>query len=148
MKKFKFALQALLDHRVKLEESAQAHLAHELKQLKDLEEMRDYLLAEASQVKNYGEMTNVAALQSRVYANQYSASIMDEIVIKLDAIDKQKNNVQVARNLLLEATQNKKALEIHKENLFLEWKKQRKKFETSQLDDLASQSAFYKASHT
>lgn len=144
MKKFKFTLQALLNHRIQIEESAQAELARALQSLRELEEMRDLLIEEAASVKQYGEMTDVTALQSRVYANQYANSVIGELTHKLDAIDKQKHNVNEARQVLVKATQDKKALEIHKENLHLEWKRARKKFETNMLDDLASQAAFYK----
>lgn len=139
MKKFQFTLQALLDHRQRLEEEAQGTLAKELGQLKELEDMKDLLLGEAAQAKQYDQLNTIVDLQNRQYALQYSNTLLNQVAIKLEAIDKQKAAVEWARNNLVKATQDKKALETHKENLHLEWKKKRKKWETNQLDEQTSQ---------
>ena len=139
MKKFQFTLQALLDHRQRLEEEAQSTLAKEVGVLQDLENMRDLLLKEAAHATQYEKLNTLIDLQNRQYALQYSHTLLDQVSIKIEAIDKQKAAVTWARNALVKATQDKKVLEIHKDNLHQEWKKKRRKWETNQTDEQTSQ---------
>ena len=143
MKKFKFTLQTLLDHRENLEEEAKSHLAHEMAVKRELEETRDLLMNEVHSAKEFETVISAEDLQNRMHRLHYASSVMREVVLKQEAIQKQKHNIELAREALVTASQKKRVLEIHKENLKTQWKKERKKFEINFLDEVSSQ-AFVK----
>ena len=141
MAQFTFRYETLLQHRRNLEDHAQRHLAERVRtrmiltdQLGQMQEdigrskgdLSDALVGriDLSRVGDFTRFNAQATLRGR------------QLVKRLAELHSQ---VEAARQQLLTATQQRKALEVLRDKDLAAWKRQQERRETAELDELASQ---------
>lgn len=138
---FRFRFQAVLDHRKLVEEQRQRELAICLRHKAELEN----LLRQTQQTLRGNKQQLADALTGRIdmsqlggyarYANHMTVKGMG-VVRRIAAAEQQ---AEQARARLLEATKRVKALELLRDRELAQWKKQQRKAEDAQLDEVAVQ---------
>jgi flagellar FliJ protein len=137
-KRFVFRLQALLEHREQIEKEKQQVLAECLQRLSVLEENLTSRMAELQNMWTERKKYGFVNAETSMMHLSYTALLKDKIQEKKIEVDQYKNIVHAARMDLIEASKQKKALEILKENQQNEFKKAEKLKETKFLDELAN----------
>lgn len=139
---FRFRYQSLLEHRRHVEEQRQRELAQRLQRRRELENM----LTEAQSTIRENKHELAESLRGRVDMSQlgmfarYSVHMAGRGMHVVRHIAAAQQEVDKAREELLHATQQVKALELLRDREHAQWKKQQKKKEDQQLDELAVQS--------
>ncbi|NLE02352.1 MAG: flagellar export protein FliJ [Fibrobacter sp.] len=142
MKKFNFTLQSLLDIRLRKEDEIKLMLAKKINQIQQSfaiqNEIHDKLRdLQETEKKRRKETENVSLLKASVaYRFKLKADLI-EIVRKIDTLKNEADNI---RAKLTEATKQRRAIEILKENKFSEWKKEQNDLEQKFIDDISQQS--------
>ncbi len=156
MIKPQYRLQTLLEIRERKKEEAEHELglalaAHkkEVDKQKELEEELARMIAKREQRKReYAEkaMRGEMSAQDVVTASIYIDRLKEQEEAQKNAIEAQKavvaqklEELNVARQNLVKATQELKALEKHKEKFYEEWKKEQQAKEEDAMDELAQQ---------
>jgi flagellar FliJ protein len=141
MPRFHFRLQVLLDHRRRIEDECQRELAKSLRGrmiLQDqLRQMRQTIVDAKRQLGQglVGRVDLDAVGQFARYSGQ-STQRAQQIVVKLAAGERQ---IAAARDRLLTATRNRKALELLEERQRRAWRQEQDRREAAALDELAVQ---------
>ena len=155
-KKPEYRLQALLEMRERKKEEAEKTLgealaAHkiEVEKQKQMElELARMIARREQKRREYAEksMRGEMAAQDVIGANTYIKRLIEQEELQKNAIEAQKAVVEykkkeldAARQAVVVATQELKALEKHKEKLFEEWKKEQQAKEEETMDELAQQ---------
>ncbi len=150
MKKFRFKLQALLNYREKLEEDAKAALGKEVQKedvmRRELDAMDEERHAIAHEQSSLFSM-NVGGEQYMQFI-RYQQDLFNRIGLKIEEIKQQRVQVEEKRQLLIKATQNKKALDIIRDKKKAEFKKEQNMVETKFLDDISQRKVFFQKRDT
>lgn len=142
MAKFRFNLQAVLNHRQILEEQAQRDLGEAMQQrVRLLNSIREQQETIQQSKQNLGE-----GLRGRVdldsigrfaaYAGQVRIRA-HHLVQELAVAEKQ---IEARRDALLQATKARKALELLRDRQLAQWKQDGERKEAAALDEFAAQS--------
>lgn len=141
MARFVFRFETLLDQRRRLEDERQRDLAKLLRQRMIFEDELGRIQQTITQSKH--EMAgalvgkvDLSAVASFARFSGQAAQRAREIVIRLAALQ---NQVNAARQKLLEATRARRALELLRDRHLQQWKKHQQRREARQIDELNSQ---------
>lgn len=140
MAKFQFRFQTLLAHHRRVEDQRQRDLAQHLRkrmilhdQVRDMQNtIRDSKRSMADGLIGQVDLTRVG--QFARYSG-HAAQRARQIVVRLAAVEKQ---IVDARALLLEATKQRKALELLRDKHEAQWRYEQNRREVNELDELAS----------
>ncbi len=140
MAKFQFRFQTLLAHHRRVEDQRQRDLAQHLRtrmilhdQIRDMQDtIRDSKRSMADGLIGSVDLTRVG--QFARYSG-HAAHRARQIVVKLAALEKE---IEAARQLLLEATKQRKALELLRDKHEAQWRYEQNRRETNELDELAT----------
>ncbi|MEM6855268.1 MAG: flagellar export protein FliJ [Planctomycetota bacterium] len=141
MAQFEFRYESLLQHRRNLEDQAQRQMAERVRtQMILTEQLRSMQTQITESKRDLGDALIGKIDLSRVGEfTRYNADSTvrgRELVKRLAELETQ---VEAARQQLLSATQQRKALDLLRERDLLEWKREQDRKETAELDELASQ---------
>jgi len=140
MAQFKFRFKTLLKHRSRIEDQRQRDLAQHLRtrmilhdQIREMQDtIRDSKRSMADGLVGKVDLTRVG--QFARYSG-HAAQRARQIVVKLAGLEKQ---VDLARAVLLEATKQRKALELLRDKDQAKWRYEQDRKETNELDELAT----------
>lgn len=141
MARFKFKFDAVLRHRVAIEDGCQRDLAKELRQRMILEDQVRRMQQTIVESKRQLGDALVGEVQMQRIAGfaRYSGQVAqraNSLVARLAVVEKQ---IDQARGRLVEATRGRKAIEILRDRHYQRWVREQDRRETVQLDDLALQ---------
>ncbi len=140
MSTFRFKFQTLLAHHRRVEDQRQRDLAQLLRtrmilhdQIRDMQDT----IRESKQSMADGLVGNVDLIRVGQFARYsgHAAARARQIVVKLASLE---NKVEEARASLLEATKQRKALELLRDKHEAKWRYEQNRRETNELDELAS----------
>lgn len=140
MAKFQFRFQTLLAHHRREEDQRQRELAQHLRtrmilhdQIRDMQDtIRDSKQSMADGLVGKVDLTRVG--QFARYSG-HAAMRARQIVQRLAGIEKQ---IELARATLLEATKQRKSLELLRDKHEARWRYEQNRRETNELDELAT----------
>jgi flagellar protein FliJ len=140
MAKFQFRFQTLLAHHRRVEDQRQRDLAQHLRkrmilhdQIRDMQDtIRDTKQSMADGLIGTVDLTRVG--QFARYSG-HAAQRARQIVVKLSGIEKQ---IDEARQTLLDATKQRKALEILRDKHEAAWRYEQNRREANEMDELAT----------
>jgi flagellar FliJ protein len=141
MAQFRFAYQSVLDHRRTMEDARQRELAMKLRQRMILQNELGAMQRTITESKHdmadalVGEVDLSEVSQFARFSSQ-TAQRAHAIVVKLAQGEKQ---IDEARQRLLEATRQRKAIDLLHDKHRHRWLREQEVRETAQLDDLAQQ---------
>ena len=142
MARFQFRFETVLQHRRTLEDSCQRDLAKELRQRMILEnqlrQMQQTIVSSKRELG--GALTGSVEMSQIAQFARYSGQVTQRahaLVSRLATIERQ---VDQARQRLVEATRDRKAIEILRQRHYQRWRLEQERRETVELDDLALQS--------
>jgi len=140
MARFKFKFQTLLAHQRRIEDQRQRELARHLRtrmilqeQIRDMQDtIRESKQSLADGLVGQVDLTRVG--QFARYSG-HAAQRARQIVVRLAGIEKQ---IDAARQDLLDATKQRKSLELLRDKHRAQWRYQQDRRETNELDELAT----------
>lgn len=140
MAKFQFRFQTLLAHHRRVEDQRQRDLAQQLRkrmilhdQIRDMQDtIRDSKRSMADGLVGTVDLTRVG--QFARYSG-HAAQRARQIVVKLAGLEQQ---IEQARQALLEASKQRKALELLRDKHEAQWRYEQNRRETNELDELAT----------
>jgi len=139
MAKFRFRFETLLAHRRRIEDQRQRDLAKHLRtrmilvdQIRDMQET----IRQSKQEMTDGLVGHVDLTRVGQFARYsgHAAARARQIVVRLASLEKQ---IEQARQALVEATRQRKALEKLREKHEAQWQYEQNRRETNELDELA-----------
>ncbi len=141
MPQFTFRYESLLQHRRNLEDQAQRQMAERVRTQMILRDQLSGMQRQITESKRDLGSALVGKIDlSRVGAfTRYNADSTvrgRQLVQRLAELETQ---VEAARQALLSATQQRKALDLLRERDLKQWKREQDRRETAELDELASQ---------
>ncbi len=143
MKKFTFSLQAVLDMRKHREDDLKRTLADKLRQIGQVqkqlgtlaEDLRDF---QKNELQQRAQAHDVVHLRHSV---NYRNKIKLEMIRVGQQLDHMKADADGTRRTLVDATQQRRAIEVLKEKRYSQWRKDAAAREQEIIDDV-SQSVF------
>ncbi len=140
MAKFHFKFQTLLEHHRRVEDQRQRELAQHLRtrmifhdQIREMQDtIRDSKQSLADGLVGQVDLTRVG--QFARYSG-HAAQRARQIVVRLAGVEKQ---IDEARQLLLDATKQRKSLELLRDKHQAQWRYEQNRRETNELDELAT----------
>ena len=140
MAQFRFKFQTLLAHHRRVEDQRQRDLAQHLRtrmilhdQIRDMQDtIRESKQSMADGLVGAVDLNRVG--QFARYSG-HAAQRARQIVVKLASLEKK---IDEARALLLEATKQRKALELLRDKHEAKWRYEQNRRETNELDELAT----------
>lgn len=140
MKKFNFRLQKLMDAKQGEERQKQRELGFEQSKLSEEEERlgkldKDRQEADSGQRKLIGSSAKVSDLLVQHF---WQRTLDKKIRVQEEVVDEQEQQVEDARERLVEVSREKKLLEKLRERRFNEHKVQNDRSQQNQLDDIAA----------
>jgi flagellar export protein FliJ len=137
--KFKFSLASVLNHREVLERNAEVALGKEVQKQVALEaELQNLIEEYKNLVQTRGGIDTKNAQGFEHYVS-YASRLKALASMKKGEIDKQKQEVEKARRVLIKKTQEKKAIEVIRDSQKAAFKLAEKRMEAKQTDEAASQ---------
>jgi len=140
MQKFNFRLESVLKLKTQIEDNAKNNLAlatRELEKqkyhLKELEEIKEASMDELSSAVNSG----IPVYQIRNF-NSFFGLMKSKISLQKVNVNNAQNDVDIKREALVKAMQEKKILEKLKEKKHMEYLKEQNKAEQQLIDELNS----------
>ncbi|MFP4417430.1 MAG: flagellar export protein FliJ [Chitinivibrionales bacterium] len=143
MKRFAFSLQAVLDMRKHREDELKRVLAGQLNQIHAAQR---HMAALAESLRDFQNNERELRAQAKnVVQLRHSVNYRNKVKLEMLAIgrqlDQMRGDAENTRSSLVEATQQRRAIELLKEKRFLQWRKQVSAQEQGSIDDV-SQNAF------
>lgn len=141
MARFRFKYETLLKHRQMIEDERQRELAQQLRtrmiMTDQLRTMQD-TIRDAKRQLGSGLVGKVdlGAISQFASFSGHTAQRAQQIVIRLAEIEKK---VDAARKNLLEATRQRKALELLRDRHLAQWRAEQQRREDAELDEIATQ---------
>ena len=141
MARFQFRFETVLQHRRTLEDACQRDLAKELRQRMILEDqLRQMQQTIVSSKRELGSaLTGCVEMTQIAQFARYSGQVTQRayaLVARLATIERQ---VDQARQRLVDATRDRKAIEILRQRHYERWRLEQERRETAELDELALQ---------
>ena len=141
MATFTFRYQVLLEHRRHVEDLAQRELANQVRtQMILTDQLREMQLSISRSKGDLGQAlvgkVDLTSVGGFTRFNAQSTVRGRQLVQRLAQLEK---HVEKARGELLEATRQRKALELLRDRDHEQWKLMQDRRETAELDDLANQ---------
>jgi len=138
---FQFRLQTVLDHRERVEDEAQRRLAQILRQRMILEHQIRRMqqdITDSRQNLAQGLVGEVDVRQVSQFAHHsiQARQRAQSVVRRLAALE---GEIQQARQALLEAARDRKALQLLRDRHHREWQRQQNRLEEAALEELATQ---------
>ncbi len=144
MARFRFALEAVLQHRLRLEQEQQRVVAELESSRANLEgtirSCQDGLVRERTEMRTLLESSDIRGAKFQSGAASRLIATAQRAVLELAGIHKR---LETARATLLEATKSRKAVELLKERRFEEWRYQQARREAEAIDEIAVMRAGY-----
>jgi flagellar FliJ protein len=140
MKRFNFSLESVLKLRIQEEEDAKLALAERENELSHLNEELEEIKKNLNKFQDDEKVSRGQGYQSVDKLRQsvsWRHKFKTDISQKLGAIEAVKQDINIARKNLIEATKKRKGLDILKENQFKTWQKEYNRKEQIFLDELA-----------
>lgn len=138
MPRFRFQLQAVLDHRQRHEREHQRIVAELERQRVALENMirgcQEGLTQEREHMRSMLATADMRGARQQVAAAARLSTQAQRAVLELAGLHKR---LDAARAALLEATKRRKAVELLKERRFEEWTQAQNKKEADTIDEMA-----------
>jgi flagellar FliJ protein len=138
MARFRFELQAVLEHRERIEQERQRAVAEIEAQRVALEDVirrcQQGLVQERDAMREMLAASDIRGVRCQVAAAGRLNTTAQRAVLELAGVHKR---FEAARSTLLEASKDKKAVELLKERRYEEWKRQQNKREADAIDELA-----------
>jgi flagellar protein FliJ len=136
--RFRFELQAVLDHRQRQEREHQRAVAELERQRVAYENTiracQDGLTQEREHMRSLLAVADVRGARQQVAAASRLSAQAQRAVLELAGLHKR---LDVARSALLEATKRRKAVELLKERRLEEWTRAQNKKESDAVDEIA-----------
>lgn len=141
MAKFVFKLQPVLDHRKRLEDQRRQELGKRLQE----QALMENKLREVQQAISMGKSNLAGGMVGRVDVSQirrlaaYGGQLSmraQELMMRLYGIHRQVNQ---ARELLIEATQARQAVELLRDKQYKQWQREQDRIEQRAMDEMAAQ---------
>ncbi len=136
---FRFRLQAVLDHRAYLAEAALAEYARRLNAQRQCQQQADWLEAEARQAfkgLRQRERRGMPAADF-ILANEYLTVLRLQATRQRARLPVLASAAEAARQKLVEATRDRKVLEILRERHHAAWLEADRRLETKLIDEAA-----------
>ncbi|HBG46109.1 MAG TPA: flagellar export protein FliJ [Deltaproteobacteria bacterium] len=140
MRKFKFNLEPLFEYRQRLEEISHKEFGESLERLKDeerrIEELKELYLKSSHEIDSLKE-TGAGRQEMELYHSYMSGlkrhiSEQDRILVQVSAV------VERKRGELIEASKNRKVIELMKERSLSSYNKRMDKVEQKESDELVT----------
>lgn len=137
---FKYKLQNVLDIKLRMEEQAKATFAAANSRLLEEEEKLDALKRRQSEYEEEGRRLREAVLNVMEMRDNTRAieHLREQLKEQQKAVDKARENVEVARKRLTDAVQDRKIHEKLKEKSFEEFVHEVNAAESKEIDELVS----------
>jgi len=136
--RFKFELEAVLEHRKRLEQERQKAVAELESQRVGLEGIirrcQEGLVHEKEEMKALLKGADMRGVRFQIAAAGRLTASAQRAVLELAGLHKR---LEAARVLLLDAARRRKAVELLKERRFEEWMRHQNKLEAEAMDELA-----------
>lgn len=141
MAKFVFQFEAVLRHRQHLEDQRQRELAQHMRGRMILQEQlrgMQQTIRESKRELGAGLVGRVDLDSISLFARYsgHTAVRAQQLVRKLAEVEKQ---IDASRGALLEATRQRKAMELLRDRQLAAWREERDRREAAELDELATQ---------
>ncbi len=138
MARFRFQLQAVLQHRLRLEQEQQRVVA-ELESTRatlegTIRSCQDALVRERSEMRSMLQAADMRGVRFQAGAATRIIASAQRAVLELAGVHKR---LEAARAVLLEATKRRKAVDLLKERRFEEWRYQQARREAEATDEIA-----------
>ncbi len=139
MARFQFSLQPVLDARHRVEQKKQREFAEIQARRQELEQQlrtyQSHLASDKSELRAdlHGSI-DVQALRLRAGASLHVMRKAQRIVLELAGVHKQ---LERARNDLLEASRQRRAVELLRDKRYEQWLAEQKRVEAAALDEMA-----------
>ncbi|MFN4242034.1 MAG: flagellar export protein FliJ [Tepidisphaerales bacterium] len=147
MKRFRFSLEALLEHRRRLEEARQRELAAELSALSrlqgQLDAIADAVREEAAALRD-GQLVGRVDVSLLTAHRRFVLACERQRGALLEHMAAARGRVERARALLVEAARARKVVERLKERRYTQWKAEVLKAEQAETDDATSALGVYR----
>ena len=146
MKKFKFRLEtAAKVRRIEMEQQARALAAAALQVQRKKEEIENYIQSVVSEVKRVKDLTDAGEFSSQLLdvSSEYRAGLKFKIRTAREELAELEKKAEEERLLLVEKEKKRRILEKYKEREQERYEQEYKKWETAQLDEMASNLWFY-----
>lgn len=138
MARFRFQLQAVLEHRERIERDRQKVVAELESQRVSLEHVirrcQEGLVDERTHLRGMLERSNLRDVRFQVAASARLTGTAQRAVLELAGVQKR---LEAARASLLDAAKQRKAVELLKERRLDEWKQTQGRLEAAAIDELA-----------
>ena len=143
MAKFRFALQAVLNQRVRAEQERLVAVAELERQRIEIEgqlrELQGRIEYERSEMREgLGSIVNVGAIRMQAAASLHAVADAQKLVFRLAGVHQRTKGARVK---LAEATAARKAMELLKERRYQEWLAEENRREDRLLDDVSMAAA-------
>lgn len=144
MARFRFQLEAVLQHRLRIEQEQQRIVA-ELETTRErlegtIRTCQEELLRERSEMRSMLQAADMRGVRFQAGAASRLVAAAQRAVIELAGIHKR---IEAARAVLLEATKRRKAVDLLKERRFEEWRQEQARREAAATDEIAVMRAGY-----
>ncbi len=144
MARFRFELEAVLQHRLRLEQEQQRVVAELESSRATLEgtirSCQDGLVRERTEMRAMLESSDIRGAKFQSGAAGRLVATAQRAVLELAGVHKR---LEAARAALLEATKSRKAVELLKERRLEEWRYQQARREAEAIDEIAVMRAGY-----
>jgi flagellar FliJ protein len=138
MARFRFQLEAVLEHRIRLEQEQQRVVADlEAKRValeQTIRSCQESLVRERAEMRSLLASADIRGARFQAGAAARFVTNAQRAVLELAGIHKR---LETARAVLLEASKKRKAVELLKERRYEEWRYRRNQRENAEIDELA-----------
>lgn len=141
MKKFRFNLETLLELRTRKEDTVKRELAEKNRLISEAQAQTNRIHVELKYLQSSEKSTRMHTdnIMTLRYSVAYRHKLKQDLLNNGRKIDDLKADVFKIQKLLVEATKERRAIEIIKERRLQEWKKEVRSEERNFVDDVSQQ---------